>query len=166
MAGTDKLRTWSLATFRAASFIATAVLIFHSRGTLALTLSRLGTGIGFVLFAAFWLATWIATRLGLRHAGRDSWGDDASIGTVMMSTTIAGAWNGVIVLAVLVVGFFATVVRTQGLSAVSALPVVFFGLVLGGAIAFATGAVAGLLYGVVDLIVLLVSGALLRWTQT
>ena len=168
MAGTDAmraLRPLSLATFRATSFMTAAVLTLHLRGSLASVLSRLDTQTGFGFFVVFWVLTWIATRVGLRQAGADASSENLAPDAALMPTTIAGGWNGALVFVVLVVGLLVTLVRAQGISALVTLPVILFGSALGGAIAFATGAIAGFVYGLVDTVVLLVSAALCRWVN-
>jgi hypothetical protein len=167
MAGTDAmpaLRPWSLATFRTTSFMAAAILTFHLRGSLLSTLSRLDSATGFIFFVLFWVATWIATRVGLRHAG-DAWSESLPTGAVLMSTTIAGGWNGLFVFAIIVARFLVTLAGTQGVRFAAALPAVFFGSMIGSVIAFTIGTIAGLVYGTVDLVVLLASGALFRWAS-
>jgi hypothetical protein len=158
------LRPWSLATFRTTSFMAVAVLTFHLRGSLLSTLSRLDTRTGFGFFVLFWLATWIATRVGMRQAG-DAWSERLPTGAVLMSTTIAGGWNGVFVFAIIVARFLVTLAETQGIRFAAALPAVFLGSVLGSALAFTIGTIAGFVYGTVDMIVLLAGGALFRWVS-
>ena len=168
IAGTDALRAlrmWSLATFRTTSFMAAAVLTLHLRGTLPSTLSRLDTVTGFGFFAIFWVVTWIATRLGLWQAGADAWSERLPTGAVLMSTTIAGGWNGLFVFALLVARFLVALAGAQEPRMIAALPVVFFGSVLGSVIAFTIGTIAGFVYGTVDMLVLLVSGALFRWAS-
>jgi hypothetical protein len=168
MAGTDAvraLRPWSLATFRTTSFMAAAVLTLHLRGTLQSTLSRLDTVTGFGFFAIFWVVTWIATCLGLRQAGADAWSGRPPTGAVLMSTTIAGGWNGVFVFAVLMARLLVALAGAQEPRMIAALPVVFLGSVLGSVIAFTIGTIAGFVYGTVDVLVLLVSGALFRWAS-
>jgi hypothetical protein len=168
MAGTDAapaLRPWSLATFRTTSFMAAAVLTLHQRGALPSTLSRLDTVAGFGFFVIFWVVTWIATRVGLRQAGAHAWSERLPTGAVLMSTTIAGGWNGVFVFAVLVARFLVALAGAQEPRMIAALPVVFFGSVLGSVIAFTIGTIAGFVYGAVDMVVLLVSGALFRWAS-
>jgi len=146
--------------------MAAADVTLHLRGSLTTFLRRLDTPTGFAFFVLFWLLTWIATRVGLRQAGAGASSQRLSPDDELMATTIAGGWNGLFVLAVLAVGFFVALARTQGIEAISALPAVLFGFVLGGAVAFATGAIAGLIYGAVDIVVLLVSGALFRWVSS
>lgn len=158
------LRPWSLATFRTTSFMAAAVLTFHLRGSLLSTLSRLDTPTGFGFFILFWLATWIATRVGMRQAG-DASSEHLPNGGVLMSTTIAGGWNGVLVFAIILARFLVTLATTQGVRFAAALPAVFFGSVLGSVLAFTIGTIAGLVYGTVDMVVLLVSGVLFRWAS-
>jgi hypothetical protein len=168
MAGTDAvraLRPWSLATFRTTSFMAAAVLTLHLRGILQSTLSRLDTVSGFAFFAIFWVLTWIATRVGLRQAGAEAWSERLPTCAVLMSTTIAGGWNGVFVFAVLMARLLVALAGAQEPRMIAALPVVFLGSVLGSVIAFTIGTIAGFVYGTVDVLVLLVSGALFRWAS-
>lgn len=165
MAATDAaggLRAWSLATFRTTSFMASMILWLHLRGTLGAFLKRLDTSIGFAAFVAFWVATWIATRIGLRMAG-DAIADRAPSDAVLPSTIVAGGWNGVFVFGILVVGVLFTFVQAQGASALAAAPVFLFAVPLGGLLAFTTGGVVGLAYGLVDTVVRPIGRALHGW---
>src|SRR5439155_19352265 len=96
--------------------------------------------------------------------------DSASASDVVMATTVAGAWNGVYVFGALVLGSVGIAIRAQGIAigaqgghAVSLLPVVLFGSVFGGMLAFTIGAIAGLVYGVFEVLMRAVCRRLYEW---
>jgi hypothetical protein len=161
------LRAWSIATFHTVSFVASVVVGVHVSGSLAAALGRLNTQVGVAFFLALWAITWYATRAGLRHMGPRV--DDASSETIVYSTTVAGGWNGVGIFALILLVFLVGSLFSLASHApvgVTLVPVLFFVAVLGGALAFTTGAVVGLVYGVIDALLLRCGAALFRWAQT
>jgi len=156
------LRAWSLATFHTVSFVASVVVGVHLRGSLAAGLGRLDTALGVAAFLGLWALTWAATRAGLR--GFDSDGDDQVSDSMVMRLTVAGGWNGIGIFGALVfvLLFNLTGRGTPGLAFV---PVFFFGVAIGGSLAFTIGAVVGFAYGLVDAALLRGSAALFRWAQ-
>jgi hypothetical protein len=86
------LRSWSLATFHTAGFVASVVVGVHLSGSLAARLGRLDTQTGVAFFVALWAVTWYATRAGLLKM--DPHIEEAASGSVVMWTTVAGGWNG------------------------------------------------------------------------
>jgi hypothetical protein len=154
-------RVWSLAAFRTTSFMIGVIMSLHVRGSLAGSLRRLDTTTGFGLFLVVWATTWFATRRGLRELERV---DTASSAATVMSTIVAGAWNGLYVFGALVLGFLAASIITQGPGAVPVIPVFAIGSVIGGTVAFTIGAIVGLFYGMIELFVSRVCSRLYRWT--
>ena len=159
-------RVWSLATFRTTSFMIGVIMSLHGRGSLAGSLRRLDTTTGFGLFLVVWATTWLATRRGLRELERSASIDITSSVAIVLSTTVAGAWNGLYVFGALVLGFLAASISTQGPGAVAVIPVFAIGSVFGGTVAFTIGAIAGLFYGVVELFVRGVCSRLYLWTTS
>ena len=157
------LRLWSLTTFHTASFVAAAVLGLHIRGALLTAISRLDTSLGVAFFLSLWALTWYATRAGVRQLGPAI--DTASSATIVFSTTVAGGLNGSGILAIVAVLAVMSAVSNGVPRALGALPVLFFFVVIGGVLAFTIGAVVGLIYGLVDTLLLKGGAALFRWTQ-
>lgn len=157
------LRVWSLATFHAVSFVASVVVGVHVSGSLATALGRLDTQAGVAFFLALWAITWYATRAGLRRMEPSI--EDASFGTIVFSTTVAGGLNGVGIFApILLVGFASSVVsRAPG--GVAFVPVLVLSAAVGSVLAFTVGAVVGLVFGLIDALLLRCSAALFRWAR-
>ena len=158
------LDVWSLATFRTTSFMIGVIMSLHERGSLTRSLRQLDTTTGFGLFLVMWATTWFATRRGLREVERSASINIASSAAIVMSTIVAGAWNGLYVFGALVLGFLAASIITQGLGAVPVIPVFAIGSVIGGTVAFTIGAIVGLFYGMIELFVSRVCSRLYRWT--
>ena len=163
VAGRSPLRLWSLTTFHTVSFVAAAVLGLHIRGALLTALGRLDTSLGVASFLALWALTWYATRAGVRQMGPGI--DAASSATIVFSTTVAGGLNGVGILAIVAVLAVMSAVSNGVARALGALPVLFLFVVIGGVLAFTIGSVVGLIYGLVDALLLKGGAALFRWTQ-
>ena len=157
---TFALRSWSLATFHTAGFVASVVVGVHLSGSLAARLGRLDTQTGVAFFLALWALTWYATRAGLLKM--DPHIEEASSGSVVMWTTVAGGWNGVGIFALLLLAFIVASMFSHA-AGFTLVPVLFFVAVLGCALAFTTGAVVGLVFGLTDALLLGCSAALFRW---
>jgi hypothetical protein len=155
------LRVWMVATFHTLSFVVAVVAVVHAGGSLADRLARLDTTTGVLLFLAFWATTWGATRAGLRKIQPDL--DEASSGSMVMSTTVAGGLNGVVIFAILLIGFAFRL--TTGEAGLATLPVLFLTAAIGTTLAFTTGAVVGMAYGLIDAALLGCSAALFRWAR-
>jgi hypothetical protein len=141
------LRAWSLATFHTVTFVVAAAAFAHASDSLKEALARLDTKTGVAFFGAFWALTFFITRAGLRKMMPV---ETASTSSIVFGTTIAGAWNGVGVFAILVSVGLVSGFATRGFEAMRLLPVQFLTAVLGSLLAFTVGAVAGLVYGLVD----------------
>ena len=157
------LRVWTLATFHTASFVVAVVVGVHVSGTLAARLARLDTPTGAGFFLALWALTWYATRAGLLKM--DSRIEEASSGSIVMWTTVAGGWNGVGIFALFLLVGFVFSLASRGASGIALVPVLFFSAVLGSVLAFTTGDVMGLAFGLIDALLLRCSGALFRWAR-
>lgn len=160
MAGTNEsvsLELWSLATFRVTSFTASVVMSFHVGGSLSATLSGLDTATGFGFFLLLWTTTWFATRTGLGYLRRA----DSVVEPRVISTGVAGGWNGVYVFIVLLVGFLFFTIREQRVASVLAIALI--GSTVGSLLAFFIGALVGLLYGLVDAMLFGFSAWLFNW---
>ena len=151
------LPLWSLAAFRTTSFVLGTMLWLHARGSLLSSLQQLDTLSGFVLFVVLWTTTWLASRRGLKELGAAP----PSAGAMVMITTVAGAWNGLYLFAVLLAVFL--VIRIGSLGATVA-PALIFGAAFGGPLAFTIGAVAGLAYGLLEALLSTVTRRLYRLT--
>jgi hypothetical protein len=167
MAATDHLpalRLWSLATFHTVSFVAAVVVGVHVSGSLAGALGALNTALGVAAFLALWAITWFATRTGLY--GMEPRVEDASLLTIVESTIVAGGWNGVGIFALILCAGAASIVARNGSRGPALIPVLFFVAVLGSLLAFTIGAVVGLVYGLIDALLLRAGAALFNWASS
>jgi hypothetical protein len=159
MAATDDatpLRLLAFATFRAATFVVSLALYLHLTGRLPGILRSLNTELGFAAFSLLWATTLLATRAQLRRMPDG----DVSTGAMVMSTTVAGLWNGLYVwMAMLVV---LLVMNAMSGGAAATLIFAVIGSVFGGMLAFTIGAVVGLVYGSVDAVLLQTSAVILQ----
>jgi hypothetical protein len=156
------LRSWSLATFHTVSFVALAVAATHVSGSLKDALGRLDTGTGMAAFLALWALTFYATRAGMRKMTPI---ETASTSSIVFQTTIAGGWNGTGIFASLVVVSLVSGFASRGLAAMSFLPVQFLVAVIGLLLAFTIGSVVGLMYGLIDALLLGCGEMLDRWAR-
>ena len=121
-------------------------------------MGRLDTGTGMAAFLAFWVLTFFSTRAGLRKMMPI---ETAPTSSIVFQTTIAGGWNGTGIFASLVVVSLVSGFASRGLSAMSFFPVQFLVAVIGLLLAFTIGSVVGLVYGLIDAL-LLGCGEMLR----
>ena len=156
------LRVWSLATFHSVSFVAAVVVGLHLRGSLTAALGRLDTALGVAAFLGLWALTWTATHAGLRALESDE--DDRGSVSIVMRLTVAGGWNGIGIFGALVFVLLFNLAG-RGTPSLAFVPVFFFGVAIGAALAFTIGAVVGFVYGLVDAALLRGSAALFRWAQ-
>jgi hypothetical protein len=159
MDATDRvpaLRLVAFATFHAASFVVAIALAAHLGGSLRSSLARLDTVSGFAFFIVFWILTALTTRGDLRRIGPDV--DEPFAPAIVVSTIVAGGWNGVGVFVIFGVMMF---IRA-GLALLPALVLV---AVIGSLLAFTVGAIAGFLYGLVDAALVAAGAFLFRWAQ-
>ena len=156
------LRSWSLATFHTTSFVAAVVAGVHVSGSLRERLSHLDTATGMLTFAALWALTWFVTNAALVKMNPPI--DEAGSGSIVMSMTVAGGWNGVGIFAALfVIGpLWTLALHSPGPLALPGL------LVIGGIglpLAFTIGAIVGMCYGLVDALLLGCGEMLDRWAR-
>ena len=81
-----------------------------------------------------------------------------------MRLTVAGGWNGIGIFGALVFVLLFNLAG-RGAPGLAFVPVFFFGVAIGGSLAFTIGAVVGFAYGLVDAALLRGSAALFRWAQ-
>jgi hypothetical protein len=159
---TTTLRPWSLATFHTVSFVAAAVAGVHVSGSLRERLAQLDTPTGALAFVALWGLTWLVTSAAIVRM--DPPIDAAGSGSIVMSMTVAGGWNGVGIFAALfVVGPLWNLARHS--PDLAALPALFFIAVFGSLLAFTVGCTVGMCFGLVDALVLGSGSELFRWTE-
>jgi hypothetical protein len=156
------LRSWSLATFHTASFVAAVVAGVHVSGSLQERLSRLDTPTGALIFLALWALTWLVTKAALVKMSPPI--DEAGSGSIVMSMTVAGGWNGVGIFAALfVIGpLWTLALHSPGLPALPGLLLIG---VIGLLLAFTIGAIVGTCYGLVDALLLGCGEMLDRWAR-
>ena len=135
------LRLWSVATFRAVTFVIAVALSVHSRGTLAGALSNLNTAIGFGLFGVLWTTTLIATRSGDRYYRRRV-EDRRYSASRLEATIVAGGWNGVFIYLAPTLALIYTLIDNAAALVIAT--------VFGSFVAFVVGAFVGLAYGIVE----------------
>jgi hypothetical protein len=153
---------WGLATFHASTFVLVAVLLIYRGGGLGQALEGLNTLLGLALFVALWTTTYVATRNALRGLGiaMPSAIDDVAFTRRAIRW---GALNGLMFLGVLVLvvpgGYALTHLGdiAQALTGPTVLQSAAFvagGLVIASALALVIGAIVGLLFSGIDLILL------------
>lgn len=159
----ERLITFTLGTFHTAIFVITAVLAVHLAGALAGLLADLNTLTGLTLFAALWGTTTWSTGRALRGVRLPLFSMSPPIGAMIARASRAGALNGILFL-----GSAAFILALSALVAghgESILGFVFGGVVFGslGALAAATtGAILGVLFSALDLLLLWGTRRLLR----
>jgi len=141
------LRLWSVATFRAVSFVVIAALVLHLRGSLRARLALLDTTIGSAVFLLLWATTVLATRFERRCLERAE-ADPHRDASPLEATIVAGAVNGA--------AFFLVVAVVLVLRALFASgdfqPLLAFLIfsIIGGLAALTIGGFVGLAYGLVE----------------
>lgn len=159
----ERLVVLAFATFHATAFVLIGFLIAYRGGGLGQTLQGLNTAVGLGLFIALWATTYIATRNALR-------GIDVSSGTRIDADALIGSaarWgglNGVMFLLVLVLGLFVANLRIQAENVMQTVLFAFAALFPASVVAFVVGALVGVVFAGVDLILLGVAARILRST--
>ena len=149
----DRLVVWSLATFHTAFFVAALVALLHVSGILGGLLGSLNTAIGVALFGVLWMTTWWSTRRLLQDVRPGPWHPSVSAGPLVGLAALWGGVNGVAFLVVVVAGALVAALPTTllGLDRALGLALGFIYVVsLGSALAFAVGAMVGLVLGILD----------------
>jgi hypothetical protein len=125
-------------------------MVLHQSGGLSIGLASLNTMVGLAIFGVLWLTTWWSTR-ALTRAARSNW---SWLGLGM----VWGGVNG----ALFIVGTFAVVLLVelpvQGPGLLLAVGAVVFPLV----IAFGVGAVVGLVFAALDLVLIQIAQWIVR----
>lgn len=154
----DPLVVWALASFHTATLTALLVGALYLSGALGDLLGGLDTLIGLGLYLGLWATTWWTTRrafAAIGKAGRD--------GPVSRSVLLGsgGKWagvDGVLFLWLLVGAFVASSVSVGSATVEGALYFLAF-VGIATLLAFAVGAVVGLLFAALDLAAFRVAGA-------
>jgi hypothetical protein len=154
------LKVWSLSTFHTTCFIVIVALGLHLHGTLPDTLRQLDTALGFAAFIILWAVTCAATSWGVRYAARPAQSADP----LAFSIAISGGWNGVAIFAVLF-AVFTVRVAMAGSYPLAGIPVLFLGVVVGSLLAFTIGTMVGLVFGLIDTVLIRVGSALFEWIE-
>jgi hypothetical protein len=153
------LRLFGLATFHAATFMIGIALLAHLDGSLRQNLARIGTLRGFAAFAVLWVTTWFATRAGLRQVSVDR----EVPGSLILSTVVAGGWNGLYFLAAAVIpALLGSLTFGQRAGILVFLALTF---PIGAVLAFTIGSIVGLVYGLVDSVLLEIAVRLVGWAE-
>jgi len=145
--------TLALATLRTCSFTALLAAILQTRGGLAGALAMSNTAFGIAAFVILWTTTWVSTRYAVRQIRARAESAVDAVGW----TIVAGGFNGALLWCAIVLGLVVTLLVRVATgwarpSTLSALPVLtMLALPLGGVVAFAAGAVIGMFYGVLEL---------------
>ena len=158
----DALQVWSLATFRTTTFMIAIVIWQYSQGSLQEQFNRLGTGIGFLLFGGLWACTWLSTRWGLR-AQADLPSTPQAWGPRAVPTIVAGGWNGLLLLVPLVAVFLISIMRAEQMDLGRVLVLLVLSVGIGGAVAFAIGALVGFVYSVAEALLLGLGDRVYQW---
>jgi hypothetical protein len=156
------LLEWGLAAFHTAFLFAGLLALLYAGGNLGALLASLNTLLGLGLFGVLWFFTWWSTRRAAR--GIDLTALERTsvlarrLGRVVLWGGVNGALFFAVLLALIVINASAAIVQGHAFAG-DFLPVIAFGGVAGSAAAFIIGAIAALLFALVD-------GALLtlaRW---
>jgi hypothetical protein len=163
----DNLLVWSLATFHTGLFVLIPVVLLYLNGALGNLLRDLSTMFGVTVFGALWLTNWWCTRRAARGIDWTALLRPVFDPRLLARGIVWGGINGILLLLALLIIALALLapgaIANQGLEAVSNF--VAFGvfvLLLGLPIAFIIGAIMGLVFAVIDGILLQVSLYLLR----
>ena len=167
----EQLIVWSFATFHASAFVLVAITFIYRGGGLGQALQGLNTAVGFALFLALWTTTVITTRSALHGLGLAT-PSPIDGGKFVWRALRWGAINGITffgaLAAVVVAGLILANVSqmTQSVAVPTALQTVAIAglyLFFGSIFAFAIGAVVGVVFGGIDLILLGIAARILRW---
>ena len=164
----ERLIAWAFATFHASAFALVLLLLVYRGGGLGLALQGLNTAVGVGLFVALWTTTYIATRQALRGLGL---GRASPIDAHALTARAVrwGALNGVMFLAVLALvipgGYAVTHLgdildALRGPTAIQSTLFVLGGLVVASSVSLVVGALIGLMFSGIDLILLGVAARL------
>ena len=150
----EALIAWCLAAFQTAVLLSILLLGLFLGGNAGSSLDDLGPLAGSTLFAMLWLTTWYCTSEGLRRLGLRRALEQPL--RVLPSAQLWGGINGVFVWLMLLVATLAvTAITGEGQGSLTGFLValILFGSV-GAVVAFIIGSAVGLMFGVVELILL------------
>lgn len=143
----------AFSTFHATTFLLVPLLLLYRGGGLGNTLQGLNTAVGLGLFVALWATTHVATRQALR--GIDMTGAGPIDGDALVARAFRwGGVNGVMFLLVLGAAIFGGSVAARPESAFQGVVFLIAALVPGSAVAFAIGAVVGVAFAGIDLVLM------------
>ena len=158
----DRLLVWALGTFHTTFFFALFVAALYLNGAIATLLAALNTLLGSAVYALLWTTTWLTTRGAWRALHWQSLEDPLDVPRLLATATLFGGLNGVLFLSVLalvgipiVLGAVAVQAVQQGrpeqlAQLIPATVLLLFALAIAEVVAFVLGAFVGLLFAIVD----------------
>jgi hypothetical protein len=170
----ERLIAWAFATFHASAFVLVILLLVYRAGGLGQALQGLNTAVGLGLFLALWTTTFIATRQALRGLGLGM-PSPVNADRLIGRATRWGALNGVVflfVLALVIPGGYALTHlgdvfnALRGPTAIQSVLFVIGGLIVASSVALVVGALIGLVFSGIDLVLLGVAARLLPRAHT
>ncbi len=156
-----RLLEWSLSAFHTSLFFWLFVVVLYMTGALGNLLASLNTIVGVIIFVFLWATTWFCTRLVVRQIIHTSdWGDlKIPLRRTLALAMLGGGINGLsfflipLVLAIIVA--VAAVIVSRSLTDVPAVLVLFgVSFEFGSILSFGFGVVFGLLFALLDLLLL------------
>ena len=167
---TDRLVVWSLATFHTGLFMLVLVLLLHWGGALGGLLSTLNTLVGMAVYGLLWATNWWCTRRAMRTIGW--WGIQRPIDTdrLLSQGMMWGGVNGMLFLLGLLIPYLVLSLVFIAVSPHDVRDPLLVGaqyvmLILSGvagaivlcAFAFPIGAVFGLVFAIIDRVMLAIA---------
>lgn len=151
----DRLVVWVLGTFHAALLVTITVLLLYLAGGLASVLNSLSTIAGLALFAALWLSSVWFTRGALRGALGPGFALAIPVESLVGRGVIQGGRTGLAFLPVLalILGASAIVQSPASLLFFITVGGLFFATI-GAVFAFVIGCLLGLVFALLDLLLL------------
>lgn len=150
---------FAFATFHATTFLLVPLLLAYRGGGLGQTLQGLNTLVGLGLFVAVWVTTYIATSMAMRDLDLTS-GLPVDGDKLMRRALVWGGVNGVMFLLVLLSGFATANAISRPENIVQGTLFLIAAMFPGGAIAFVIGALVGVVFAGIDLLLLGVAARL------
>ena len=157
-----RLLLWSLATFHTAFFFAAFVAALYLNGSIADLLASLNTLVGTAVYLLLWATTWWTTRQAWRALKWERLDDPLDVTALLGMGTLYGGINGMLFLSVIAlvaipVGLAAIIVEAIRLGRLEDMAGLvaagFFSLIvlaIAEVVAFGIGALVGLLFAIVD----------------
>ncbi len=159
-----RLLEWSLGAFHTSLFFWLFTIILYLTGVLGNLLASLNTLVGVIVFVFLWATTWFSTRLVVRQVV--STGDWSArkipLGRTLALAMLGGGINGLVFFAVplllAAIVIAVAVIASRSLTDVGSLLFAFgSSAIIGSALAFFIGAIFGLVFAFLDLLLLGVS---------